>query len=169
VRAGSADRGRFSAKLKGLITGGPYDIQVRIVTRGGKVVESVVISDVLVGDVWILAGQSNMEGIGSLTPAIRTDKFVRAFYMDDRWGPAKDPIHNIENAVDRIHADLGVNDRKKDKRRGPGVSFGHQMRRLTGIPQGLIACAHGGSRMDQWAPSKKRRGSGSLFGDLHCH
>lgn len=47
---------------------------------------------------------------------------------------------------------------------GPGVSFGQTMEKYTGIPQGLLACAHGGSTMEQWDPRKKRLGLHSLYG-----
>lgn len=40
------------------------------------------------------------------------------------------------------------------------------MHALTGVPQGLIACAHGGTRMDQWSPRLKRAGGHSLYGAM---
>jgi sialate O-acetylesterase len=49
---------------------------------------------------------------------------------------------------------------------GPGVAFGQEMFRLTGVPQGLIACAHGGTSMSQWDPALKGRGGGSLYGAM---
>ncbi|NLX05064.1 MAG: sialate O-acetylesterase [Phycisphaerae bacterium] len=165
VRVGSAAKGRFEGRIKGLAAGGPYEVELRVVDSKGGVAEEMKVSDVLVGDVWILGGQSNMEGIGREYPPIKTDKLVRAFYMDDRWAAATDPIHNLAQAVDQVHTDLGGGDgRPKGSGRGPGVPFGHEMRRLTGVPQGLISCAHGGTSMDQWDPRLKKLGGRSLFG-----
>ncbi|MGD0093271.1 MAG: sialate O-acetylesterase, partial [Planctomycetota bacterium] len=47
---------------------------------------------------------------------------------------------------------------------GPGVSFGKELHRRTGVPQGLLACAHGGTSMAQWDPALKGEGGKSLYG-----
>lgn len=163
VKVGRAAGGRFSGELAGLPCGGPYDVELTV----GD--EKLRVGDVLVGDVWILGGQSNMEGIGLLRNAAMPHPMVRAFYMDDRWDVAKDPIHNIGKAVDRVHAILGGGRnpvRSPLTGVGPGVHFGQEMTRLTGVPQGLIACAHGGTSMAQWDPKLKRRGTDSLYGAM---
>ena len=38
------------------------------------------------------------------------------------------------------------------------------MHRVTGIPQGIIACADGGTSMQQWDPARKSEGGKSLYG-----
>ena len=164
-RIGSAARGRFSAVLKGLPVGGPYDIEL---TAGG---ESLRVGDVLVGDVWLLGGQSNMQGCGLLTqPRLPVEDAVRAFYMDDRWAPAADPIHNMWACVDPVHVTLcgGIRPAKPPSYWGacPGPAFGLEMRRQTGVPQGLVACGHGGTTMSQWDPAKRKLGGASLYGAL---
>jgi sialate O-acetylesterase len=40
------------------------------------------------------------------------------------------------------------------------------MVQATGVPVGLIPCAHGGTRIDQWDPSRKADGGQSLYGSL---
>jgi len=127
------------------------------------------VEDVLVGDVWILAGQSNMQGVGLLKHRLPPVDAVRAFYMDDRWAPAEDPIHNLDAAVDSVHVELSGGTRPQPARFtgvGPGVAFGQDMFEATGVPQGLIACAHGGTSMEQWDPALKRLGSRSLYGAM---
>lgn len=165
VPVGGASRGRFSGCLKGLPAGGPYDIELSI----GD--ERVFVRDVLVGDVWLLGGQSNMQGCG-LFPKRRLppDPMIRAFYMDDRWAPARDPIHNLWDCVDPVHVDLcgGVRTTKPAPDWGvcPGPAFAAEMRRRTGVPQGLIACAHGGTSMTQWDPKRRDEGGKSLYGAM---
>jgi len=165
IPVGQAARGRMQGCLKGLPAGGPYAIEL----RAGN--EKLVVRDVLVGDVWLLGGQSNMQGYG-LFPKKRlpVDPQVRAFFMDDRWATAKDPIHNMWACVDQVHIDIcgGVRPAKPPANLGvcPGPAFGIEMRRRTGVPQGLIACAHGGTSMIQWDPGRKGAGGKSLYGAL---
>jgi hypothetical protein len=161
---GKAIRGRLAGCLKGLPAGGPYDIELAV---GG---ETLHVPDVQVGDVWLLGGQSNMQGCG-LFPKKRlpADPAVRGFFMDDRWSVAKDPLHNMWACVDQVHIDLcGARPAKPPADWGvcPGPAFGQDMRRRTGVPQGLIACAHGGTSMTQWDPKRKSEGGKSLYGAL---
>ncbi len=165
VPVGQSARGRMQGCLKGLPAGGPYDIEL----RAGSAKR--IIKDVLVGDVWLLGGQSNMQGCGFLPKKrLPIDPQVRAFYMDDRWAVAKDPIHNLWACVDQVHIDLcgGVRPVKRPAGWGacPGPAFGVAMRRRTGVPQGLIACAHGGTSMHQWDPGLKSDAGKSLYGAM---
>lgn len=165
VKVGSAKGGRFSGVLAGAPMGGPYDVELCI--DGSD--ERVKVRDVLVGDVWILAGQSNMEGAGLLAHAARPHGMVRAFFMTDQWGVAQDKLHDLSKAVDAVHADLcGGNLPQFNPHlgAGPGVSFGQQMYHYTNVPQGLLACAHGGTSMSQWDPKLKKLGSRSLYGAM---
>lgn len=164
---GFSKKGRFKGIIKGIKAGGPYKIEIKIENSRGEVVERKDVVNVLAGYVWIAAGQSNMQGCGLLKDAAKPHPMVRAFYMNDRWDVAKDPIHNLWECVDDVHVDLGVV-RGKSKRpltgTGPAVAFAQEMYRLTKIPQGIIACAHGGTSMSQWDPSLKNLGGKSLYG-----
>ncbi|MCX7805110.1 MAG: sialate O-acetylesterase [Planctomycetota bacterium] len=172
-KVGRARHGRFEGLLKGLPAGGPYDIELRIPGRndgrGGEPVESVTVRNVLVGDVWVLGGQSNMQGVGLLSKRLKPVPQVRAFYMTDEWDVAEDPLHTLWCAKDPVHGGDTKVPRKPPPVPtgvGPGVSFGQEMFRLTGIPQGLIACAHGGTSMSQWDPALKDRDGHSLYGAM---
>jgi sialate O-acetylesterase len=160
-------KGKFKIKFTGIPAGGPYDITLSLRSAGGQILSQYEVSDILVGDVWILGGQSNMEGVGFLKDAARPDKNVRAFYMNDRWATAKDKIHNLSEAVDPVHADLcggTLPEASKFIGVGPGVAFGQNMAKLTGVPQGLLCCAHGGTTMCQWDPALKKLAGKSLYG-----
>lgn len=164
---GTARRGRFEARLRGLAAGGPYDIDLRVRDAKRGMIEGVSVRDVLVGDVWILAGQSNMQGCGRREHRAKPDPRVRAFYMNDRWRTAEDPIHNMDAALDPIHREINGGSLPPPERIagvGPGVAFGKEMLRRTRVPQGLLACAHGGTSMAQWNPALKKLGGGSLYG-----
>ncbi len=175
--AGAAAEGAFEAEIKNLPTGGPYRVELRI--RGGRgKTEQLALEEIFVGDVWVLAGQSNMEGIGNMSHAPKPNPLVRAFYMRDEWGMAKEKLHFLQEAVDVIHNGYGNGpDRPSRKqlnelRRGlikgvsPGLAFGLDMQERTGIPQGLIPCAHGGTSMAGWTPSGRKKGGASLYGSM---
>ena len=158
-------RGRFRLKLTGIPVGGPYDVSLIFKSSGEET--RFQAKDILVGDVWILGGQSNMEGIGYLKDAAKPNKNVRAFYMNDRWATAKDKIHNLHEAVDPVHVDLyggTLPVPAKHSGVGPGVAFGQEMLKRSDVPQGLLACAHGGTTMCQWDPALKHLGGKSLYG-----
>lgn len=144
-------------KIKDIPVGGPYTLDIN----------GEIFSDVYVGDVWILAGQSNMQGVGRLRTCDvnpEADENVRAFYMDDKWRPAKHPLHNawIENGG--IHTEE-ISDPLPDGKYqgvGLGLAFAKQMQVKTGVPQGLICSAYGGSNLRMWLPSEK-----SLYSAMH--
>ena len=161
-------RGSVSLSIKGVPAGGSYTVDINYQPDGGKAWKKTFES-VWVGDVWILGGQSNMQGCGLLAKDFVPHPAIRAFYMDDRWEVAKDPIHNLWQAVDPVHENIngGPWDRGNPSfGAGPGPAFGQEMFRLSAIPQGFIACAHGGTTMDQWSPKLNGSGGQSLYGAM---
>jgi hypothetical protein len=166
---GKALRRKFEGRLRGLPVGGPYDIELSIVPASGQATESLWISDVLVGDVWLLGGQSNMQGCGMLREALPPVPQVRAFFMDHHWRVAKEPIHNMDATVDEVHKVLNggaLPPRNTVTGTCPGPGFAQEMLKRTGVPQGLIAAAHGGTSMAQWDPAKRNEGGASLYGAM---
>jgi sialate O-acetylesterase len=166
-RAGLARGGRFSVKLSRLPVGGPYRIELRC---GG---ESTVVDGVRVGDVWLLAGQSNMQGYGDIATGLRRAPDVFALTMSGVWMPAEEPVHLLEESSDPAHtAETITPEQAAVARRdallgaGPGIPFAAEMVRRTGVPQGLIACAHGGSSLTQWDAALKKQGGRSLYGSM---
>src|SRR6202042_2366339 len=131
--------------------GGPYQL---VLGRGD---DCTNVEEFFVGGVWVLAGQSNMEGAGFLENSTPPDDLVRALYMDGHWGKAMDPLHSLNDSPDAAHAPIRWSPRVlsrmntiRTKGVGPGISFGSEMvRRTGGIPQGLVCCAHGGTTMKQ--------------------
>lgn len=174
---GRAEKREFISELSNIPVGGPYDIELRV-RNGRKNIDTLTVDDIYVGDVWILAGQSNMQGHGNLVDAPKPHPMVRAFYMRDEWGVADEPIHFLEEAVDLFHNGYGDGPERPSKARlntmrkrclkgvSPALYFGIEMYKRTRIPQGFIACAHGGTSMAQWSPELKNDGGGSLYGAM---
>ena len=151
--------------------GGPYTIE--FCSSGAT---PVVIKDMLVGDLWIFAGQSNMEGVGDLEYSA-TGSAVHSFDQLDRWLVAQEPLHNLVGAVDRVHWRGNPPVRltgpeseayNKQRKRGAGLvlPFAVEMVKRTGVPVGLVPCAHGGMSMAQWDPALKNKGGDSLYGAM---
>lgn len=173
---GRVQKLNWTADLIGIPTGGPYRVEIRM--QGGSSV--VALSNILVGDLWILAGQSNMEGVGDLIDVQQPDPMVHSFDLADHWGVAAEPLHTLVSAVDRVHwrnnpqgeperwtgarLERYIQDRKKGA--GLGLPFAVEMFKRTGTPIGLIPCAHGGTSMEQWSPSLKDKEGDSLYGSM---
>ena len=151
----------------GLPVGGPFTV----VFYSGK--EEKTVSELYVGDLWLLAGQSNMEGAGWLRKediayAEKPVPTVRAFYMEDEWRSALPQLHQLWKSADPAHkrafsADAaGIQDRglhvvdfppaPQKRGVGPGFFFARELFQKTGIPQGVIPCAVGGAPIEMWVP-----------------
>ena len=150
-------------RLTGIPAGGPY----RLTLTDDESEETF--HNVYVGDVWILAGQSNMEGAGRRRPKDETYDAaplhdVRAYYLDDRWDAARSRLHQ-----QWLNADPGVREKYRAVNTGhlalyhefsidassgvgPGLYIARRLFALTGVPQGVIPCAFGGSSLEDWSP-----------------
>lgn len=132
-------------RLGGIEVGGPYVLKIN----------EQEFTDIYVGDVWILSGQSNMQGIGKRIDCSHNDNDkIRAYYVDDKWGIANHPLHRLGIAEHPVHRNLGASVSTFNiKGVGPGLSFAERMFELSAVPQGVIACAHGGTNLKyQWDP-----------------
>lgn len=175
-QAGSVGGDRWKAELTRVPTGGPYRLEIRVM--GVDAIRTV--EPLLVGDLWMLAGQSNMQGVGDLKNLPLPSAQVYSFNMADQWVPAEEPLHRLQDAVDSFHwrgnpgepkAPLSGEALRKaiasrTKGAGVGLPFALEMLARTGVPIGLIPSAHGGTSMDQWSPSLKEQGGASLYGGM---
>lgn len=174
---GKVQKLKWAGELKHVPAGGPYRLEIR--AQGSD--SSISIANLLIGDLWVLAGQSNMEGVGNLVDVQEPSPLVHSFDMADRWGAAEEPLHTLINAADPVHWPLNsakvpeklsgekleqyVVGRKKGA--GLGLPFAVEMVQRTGIPVGLVPCAHGGTSMDQWNPALRDSGGESLYGSMY--
>ncbi|SDU02881.1 sialate O-acetylesterase [Verrucomicrobium sp. GAS474] len=164
---GRAAKGNFSACLPEIPAGGPYRLELRT----GK--ETARIASLFVGDLWLLAGQSNMEGSANRSGAALPDPRIRAFSMRREWRLAEEPLHVKAESPDSCHCAAQCTPaqgealrRKESKGVGPALHFAREMLRRTGVPQGLVCTAHGGTSMQQWEPFRKNGKGISLYGSF---
>jgi sialate O-acetylesterase len=135
-------------------------------------------------DVWVLAGQSNMQGCGWLEGVLAPDERVWSFSSAGLWEVGNEPLHRLWESCTPVHqelmrlwmpeADKQVSNEEYARREnetrtggsGLGLSFGIAMAEALGRPVGLIPAAHGGTSLDQWSPSLKYLGGRSLYGAM---
>ncbi len=134
--------GLWSVLIEPLPAGGPHEL----VISGGN---EITISDVLVGEVWICSGQSNMEWpvnrnydadlvkAGAKTPKIRMVNFPNV--------GRQQPVWSHENAAWMVCSPESVGNFS-----AVGYFFGRQLYDTLGVPIGLINNAWGGSAVDAW-------------------
>lgn len=172
---GASDGRTASGVLDDVPVGGQYSVDIELRAARGKAIGRASVQGLLVGDLWVTGGQSNMDGWGKLVGTEPPSRMVHALYFDDLWGVAVDPLCWYSEAVDRVHwpvpkeqlADSARNDRRfRQAGAGPAVTFGKAIYRNTGVPVGLIVCSHGGTSMEQWTPAKSHEGGGSLYGSM---
>jgi peptidoglycan/xylan/chitin deacetylase (PgdA/CDA1 family) len=139
-------------------------------------------------DIWVLAGQSNMQGAGR-TPDTLTDTKIWMMNLDDRWMVAREPLHRIFEATAPAYPIAfyqlwGNPEKSLEKARqffreqapisrqkpiggvGPGMYFARHVLAGTSRPIGLIPCALGGSTIAQWDPAGKIHGDSTLYGAM---
>lgn len=148
------DNGYWKIKIKTGAAGGPYKISF----KAGD--ESKTVNNVLLGEVWLCGGQSNMD-------------------ISFR-GLQNQPINNAAiEIVDSNYPDLRLfrvnrdyNDRPQSDCRGAwkvsstqsaetfsaiGFIFGRELQKRLGVPVGMIACCWGGSKVEAWMSEENLR------------
>ncbi|MEN6356486.1 MAG: sialate O-acetylesterase [Armatimonadota bacterium] len=136
-----AKDGRWMVRLKPLTAGGPYTMTV----SGENTIE---VKNILVGEVWICSGQSNMEfqlkkaDNAESTIASSKDSQLRLFKVPRR--ATADPMYDVDakwnecgpGAVDEFSA--------------VGYFFGCSLRKQLNVPIGLIETSWGGTPAQAW-------------------
>jgi len=135
--------GHWSVMLKPVNAGGPYDL-----TIAGK--NTITVKDVLVGEVWVCSGQSNMEmnfgwGVenGTETVASSADPQLRMFTVTK--SPQTDPQYDVaggkwEPASPTTTGNFSV----------VGYYFARSLRKALGVPIGMIHTSWGGTPIEAW-------------------
>lgn len=142
TRAG-AD-GRWQVRLPALPAGGPHTLAA----ISGDMRQ--VASDVLIGDVWLCSGQSNME-----LPVSRTLNAPTEIASADNPRIRMLKVGQQESAVPRPDFALPVQWRPATPTNVPAFSatcyyFARELQKQVDVPMGLIDASWGGSRIEAW-------------------
>jgi hypothetical protein len=157
--AARCDRaGRFTAVL-GQVTTGQGTLRVRSVQAPGL---GCSVQDVGVGDIYVIAGQSNASGRSlELFSCPSTTVRPAMFGNDYRWQELRDPVDSPVGQVDRVSI---------DNRAGGSVwpEVAGALLARTGVPVAFVPCARTSTPIARWLPNVvAHRPSGStLYGSM---
>jgi len=141
--------------------GGLYRIETGLDTIGsqpnqGWIFRGDVRLHIGIGDVFIIAGQSNSVGYGKDSAFDPPNTYVHLFRNRRTWDLACHPINESTFAADDFNAEMGVSGVS------PYISFGKAFSRISHCPVGLISTALGGSAISRWDTSQ----NGDLFQNM---
>ena len=125
--------------------GGPYTIKI-------KGTNEIILEDVMIGEVWVCSGQSNMEWSADQglqqskeEAPLATNKKIRFFYVPKSTSSTpQDDVRAkwvVCNPEDMLHFSA------------IGYFFGKQINQSTSYPVGLINSNWGGTPAEVWTPS----------------
>ena len=140
-------KGDFKVKVKTPKAGGPYYIAF---SDGNEMLE---LNNILIGEVWICSGQSNMEMLmkgykaqpveGAAEELLScNDKELRLFYGKR--------LASLEPQQDLAGSWLPANAASVREFSATAYFFGKALRKTLGVPVGLICTAFGGSACEAW-------------------
>jgi hypothetical protein len=159
----SAD-GTWSAELREVPAGGLYRLETRFRLGEYPPGEADVRGDTShflgVGDVWVIAGQSNSAG-RPLGPIHDPPELgVHLFGNSEQWALAAHPLNDSTDTKHPVNQD-------KYPGHSPYLQFGRLLKRALNIPIGLVQTALGASPLLRWNPAE--RGEADLFDNMvHC-
>lgn len=158
--------GRWRIVLPAHAAGGPYALHVTSRAQSGVSEEKIVIDDVLFGDVWILAGQSNMQlWMGRLKTKyhdeidMANDDGIRFFLVGESASPCE-PSIDLPGGRWQV---VGLDDITNLS--GVGYFFARRIRKSQDVPLGLIQIAIGGTPIESWMSACRLKNLGYLQAD----
>lgn len=154
------EKGEWEVTLKGLPAGGPYSMTI-------QASNTLTVKDILVGDVWICSGQSNME-----TPVSR----VMSMFGDEINQYSNPNIHYVKIPLTyNFHAPqadvppckwVDVTPETAQDYSAVAYFFAKEMYEKTGVPVGLINSSVGGSPAEAWISEAALQPFPALLNDM---
>lgn len=124
----------WSADLTGLPVGGEYKVKFKALNESGAVTDSVTVQHILVGDVWLASGQSNLQ---QQAPNNTDTKHVHVRLLYQGSGATVDTIKK-------------PGDWSSGNLTGPCNTFGMEYYKQIGVPIGILLDASGGTSINDW-------------------
>ncbi len=149
---------RFVMTFRDVPQGGLYRIETRVRRPFSWALRGDCVHHIGVGDLYVIAGQSNASGTGKGTVADGPELGVHLFGNNECWRLA---THPLEDATDTLHpiTITGI-----FHGHSPWLAFGKRILANTGIPVGFIPAALGGSSIRQWIQDDGK--PGKLFENM---
>jgi sialate O-acetylesterase len=142
-QAKADDNGRWQVELDSRQSGGPHAI---VVTAGD---DKVTLSDVLIGDVWVAAGQSNMElpvkGVDNAEQEIAAADWPEIRFIDVPHQSADKPRDSFKTGGWQACTPQTIGGMT-----AVGYFFARDLHKQLHVPIGIVACDFGGTMMESW-------------------
>lgn len=157
--------GAWQIVLPNVPAGGLYRLETRFRPDNQPAGEWSIRGDMRhflgVGDLWIIAGQSNSAGYGRGPYHDPPELGVHVFRNSEQWALATQPLNE---STDTRHP---VNRETANPGHSPYLHFGRLLKQALNHPIGLIQTALGGSALSAWNPAESK--SAVLFHNMvHC-
>jgi sialate O-acetylesterase len=140
--------GRWMLRLDPLSAGGPHEMTV-----AGR--ETVTYRDVLVGEVWIAAGASNMEFPLKAARAAQTqsdeDAIARVRFFQAPKASADDPVTEISGTWKSGRTEAAA------EFSAVAYYFARDIQRMLKVPVGILQVSEDDTRSDQWMSMRALR------------
>ena len=151
--------GTWSAVLRNVPAGGLYRLETHLRTSDNAAIEWSARGDMRhflgVGDLWIIAGQSNSAGYGRAPVDDPPQLGVHVLNNALRWTLA---THPLNESTDTAHP---ANREGGNPGHSPWLHWAKCIRAAMGFPIGLIQTSLGGSPLSAWNPTEP--GASVLF------
>lgn len=162
--------GYFLIRMKPTEAGGPYTLTVRN-TRTG---DSCTVSDILVGEVWLASGQSNMEYFIK-TSKVQCAEFIQEVTEKNRIRMFNVPLNATagpENDMSRANGDIPVwRDPADDCSRMSAVAlwFAKKLNENLQVPVGILSSSWGGTIAEAWVSQEMLVTNPDLASDVMAY
>jgi hypothetical protein len=148
--APSSGDNRWELVLRDIPAGGLYRLETCLNEAGALVLEWGCRGDMRhhigIGDVYVIAGQSNAAGYGKDFIYDPPEPGVHLLRNNGRWDMAGHPLNE---STDTLHE---VNSEGANPGHSPYLAFARRLRKYLGCPVGLIQTSLGGSSLQAWNP-----------------
>jgi sialate O-acetylesterase len=158
--------GTWALTLNRVPAGGLYRLETRFNRTGNPKPEWSDRGDMRhclgVGDLWVIAGQSNSAGRG-LGPVYDPPELgVHLLRNTMQWALA---THPLNDSTDTRHP---VNREAANSGHAPHLHFARVLKQALGHPIGLIQTSRGGSYLEEWNPTDPEPSGGLYQNMLEC-
>ena len=134
---------------------GSYQSYTMTVSSGS---ESMTVSDILVGEVWLASGQSNMEmpmrGFFNC-PVEHAQDFVCAPAATEKIRMFTVPVKQSYEPLTEVDAEWkGAGSATIPDMSATAFFFAYKLNQMLDVPVGIVSCAYGGARIESWTPKE---------------
>ena len=150
---------QWEVTIKDVPAGGLYRIEVSLNNNDEGLEWSNrgdMIHHIGVGDIFVIAGQSNAAGYGRDPIYDMPELGIHVLRNYGNWDIASHPLS------DSTRTQHPVNRERINPGHSPFLNFARQLKRILGYPIGLIPTAKGGSSLSSWNPGE----SGELYQNM---